>query len=426
MAWTVFFLTLFTYLAPAQMLHTRTALVTVTPSTLLVHNSTLNPSEKVDGPSVFLGSLNNVHVGCTNVSTHPIYNLSVLPSRAPSHFLSASQAAAIAAAVGLSFSYAFIVGHDIAPPAQAYAPAPAPAAYAYAPAPAPTPAAYAPAPAPAPAPASPGAGHRSLGRLSNLFGNALNLLTPSANNHAAVNRDGTWVVPPPEYEGPPPFSPLAAGAGPPTRVQPPPYATPRTVRRPAPQPPTNDAAAALYAPPIASNDPHTNDQDHPFFTQPAPAGAADRPVAFPTPQHGPSEHTETYNPFTRLIADGIDIVPFPDPGVGGRWVPGEVANALAVSMNEPPPEVDAALRRHDRLTRDIDSDGDCPVAFPQHGPSENTETYNPFTRLIADGIDIVPFPDPGVGRRWVPGEVANALAISMNGHPPEAVLYLRP
>ncbi|KAJ7216660.1 hypothetical protein GGX14DRAFT_605711, partial [Mycena pura] len=120
MAWTVFFLTLFTYLAPAQMLHTRTALVTVTPSTLLVHNSTFNPSEKVDGPSVFLGLLgscsrvkNNAHVGCTNASTHPVYNLSVLPSRAPSHFLSASQAAAIAAAVGLSFSYAFIIGHTL-------------------------------------------------------------------------------------------------------------------------------------------------------------------------------------------------------------------------------------------------------------------------------------------------------------------------
>ncbi|KAJ7220303.1 hypothetical protein GGX14DRAFT_434123 [Mycena pura] len=76
-----------------MLLQTKVALLTVTPSTVLVHSSESHP---VDGPSVFLGALgscsrakNDVGVNCTTPSLSPVYDLSSLPPSAPRLLLSA-------------------------------------------------------------------------------------------------------------------------------------------------------------------------------------------------------------------------------------------------------------------------------------------------------------------------------------------------
>jgi len=110
---TAILLSLFAYLAPVIMLQTKVALLTVTPSTVLVHGS----SNPVDGPSVFLGALgscsrtkNDAGVNCTAPSLNPVYDLSPLPSQAPRLLLSAPpQSTPVFLGIALALSVIFFI-----------------------------------------------------------------------------------------------------------------------------------------------------------------------------------------------------------------------------------------------------------------------------------------------------------------------------
>ncbi|KAJ7783829.1 hypothetical protein DFH07DRAFT_727305 [Mycena maculata] len=110
---TAILLSLFAYLAPVLILSGKVALLTVTPSTILVQNA----SHSVDGPSVFLGSLgscsrpnNNAGVNCTIAALNPVYDLSALPSSAPRLLLSApTQGTPVFLGLALACSILFFI-----------------------------------------------------------------------------------------------------------------------------------------------------------------------------------------------------------------------------------------------------------------------------------------------------------------------------
>ncbi|KAJ6610028.1 hypothetical protein B0H10DRAFT_2061674 [Mycena sp. CBHHK59/15] len=106
-------LSLFAYLAPVLIFQDKVALLSVTPSTVLVQNS----SHPVDGPSVFLGTLgscsrpkNDADVNCTLATLSPTYDLSALPNSAPRLLLSApTQATPVFLGLALACSIIFFM-----------------------------------------------------------------------------------------------------------------------------------------------------------------------------------------------------------------------------------------------------------------------------------------------------------------------------
>lgn len=116
LALTAILLTTFAFLSPVVMLHGQVALLTVTPSTSLIPTNS-SSSQSVDGPSVFLGLLgscsrtsNSAKVYCSSPSLSPTYNLTALPTKAPSLLLNAPTASTPAfIAVALGFSVLFFV-----------------------------------------------------------------------------------------------------------------------------------------------------------------------------------------------------------------------------------------------------------------------------------------------------------------------------
>jgi len=103
LALTAIFLSVFAYLAPVILLHTQVALLTVT------------TKDGQDGPTVWMGFLgscarksNSSPTTCTMATISPVYDLSVLPDKAPKMVLSAPAASTPAfIAVALAFSVAF-------------------------------------------------------------------------------------------------------------------------------------------------------------------------------------------------------------------------------------------------------------------------------------------------------------------------------
>jgi hypothetical protein len=115
---TAILLSLFAFLAPTVMLHDQVALLTVTPSLVLVQ---AGPLQDIDGPSVFLGALgscarvdNAAGINCTSPTISPVYDLSVLSSNAPRLLLSAPTPTTPAfLAVAISFSILFLISFTL-------------------------------------------------------------------------------------------------------------------------------------------------------------------------------------------------------------------------------------------------------------------------------------------------------------------------
>jgi len=105
LALTAIFLSVFAFLSPVVMLHTQVALLVVA------------PKEGQDGPNLFMGFLGSCArkstsspTDCTLPSISPVYDLSVLPDKAPKMVLSSPTASTPAfIAVALAFSVAFFV-----------------------------------------------------------------------------------------------------------------------------------------------------------------------------------------------------------------------------------------------------------------------------------------------------------------------------
>lgn len=71
LALTAIFLSLFAYLGPTP--HLNVALITVVPSTALLQ---ANPSQNLDGPSIFIGVLGMKSCySCTKISLDPLYTI---------------------------------------------------------------------------------------------------------------------------------------------------------------------------------------------------------------------------------------------------------------------------------------------------------------------------------------------------------------
>ncbi|KAF5314039.1 hypothetical protein D9611_006897 [Ephemerocybe angulata] len=116
LALTATILSLLAYLAPTLLLNDQVALLVVSPSTAL---SQSGPSQKIDGPSVFLGVLgscarskNDAPLNCTAPAFSSSYVLDALPNNAPRLLLSAPSAAtpvflAIALALSVFFLFSF-------------------------------------------------------------------------------------------------------------------------------------------------------------------------------------------------------------------------------------------------------------------------------------------------------------------------------
>lgn len=105
-------LILFSYLAPSVMLSGRVALLTVTPSSILVQS---NSSQELDGPSVFMGALgscsrpsNDLGLNCTYPAVSPFYDLSVLPANSPDLLSSPPSTSTGFIAVSIAFSVMFL------------------------------------------------------------------------------------------------------------------------------------------------------------------------------------------------------------------------------------------------------------------------------------------------------------------------------
>ncbi|KXN84826.1 hypothetical protein AN958_12120 [Leucoagaricus sp. SymC.cos] len=114
LALTATLLSLFAFLAPTLLLSDRVALVTIGPSTVLVQPG---PSQNVDGPSVFLGSLgscarpnNDASVNCALPSVSPRFDLSVLPKNAPASLLYAPSASTpVFISIALALDVTFLI-----------------------------------------------------------------------------------------------------------------------------------------------------------------------------------------------------------------------------------------------------------------------------------------------------------------------------
>ncbi|KAI0283302.1 hypothetical protein BGY98DRAFT_718463 [Russula aff. rugulosa BPL654] len=110
---TSFILVLFAYVAPTIILHSRVALLVVSPSLELSDPSSSN---EIDGPTVFLGLLgscsrpnNNGPVTCTPSTVSPTYDLSVLPKNAPDLLTAPTATTPVFIAIAIALSALFLI-----------------------------------------------------------------------------------------------------------------------------------------------------------------------------------------------------------------------------------------------------------------------------------------------------------------------------
>ncbi|KAH9968933.1 hypothetical protein BC827DRAFT_1166623 [Russula dissimulans] len=113
LALTSLILILFAYAAPTIILHSRVALLVVSPSLQLTNSST---SQAVDGPTVFLGALgscsrpnNKGPVTCTPSTVSPHYNLSSLPTNSPDLLTAPTATTPVFIAISLVLSTIFFI-----------------------------------------------------------------------------------------------------------------------------------------------------------------------------------------------------------------------------------------------------------------------------------------------------------------------------
>jgi len=106
-------LILFAYTAPTILLHSRVALLVVSPSLQLTNSSS---SQEIDGPSLFLGALGSCSrpddkgpVTCTAPTVSPIYDLSALPRNSPDLLTAPTSTTPVFIAIALALSTIFFV-----------------------------------------------------------------------------------------------------------------------------------------------------------------------------------------------------------------------------------------------------------------------------------------------------------------------------
>ncbi|KAH9982502.1 hypothetical protein BGW80DRAFT_1433862 [Lactifluus volemus] len=109
---TSLFLILFAYAAPALLLHSKVALLVVSPSSMLMNSS----SRAIDGPTVFLGALgscsrpnNKGPVTCTPPTLSPTYDLSALPPNVPKLLDAPTTSTPAFIAISIGFSTIFLI-----------------------------------------------------------------------------------------------------------------------------------------------------------------------------------------------------------------------------------------------------------------------------------------------------------------------------
>ncbi|KAF8481213.1 hypothetical protein DFH94DRAFT_738725 [Russula ochroleuca] len=106
-------LVLFAYTAPTILLHSRVALLVVSPSLQLADPSS---SQEVDGPTLFLGALgscsrpnNKGPVTCTQPTVSPVYDLSALPSNSPNLLTAPTASTPVFIAISIALSTIFFI-----------------------------------------------------------------------------------------------------------------------------------------------------------------------------------------------------------------------------------------------------------------------------------------------------------------------------
>lgn len=113
LSFTSFILVLFAYVAPTLILHSRVALLVVSPSLQL---SDPTSTKGIDGPTVFLGLLgscsrpnNNGPVTCTPSTVSPTYDLSALPKNAPDLLTAPTATTPVFIAIAIALSGLFLI-----------------------------------------------------------------------------------------------------------------------------------------------------------------------------------------------------------------------------------------------------------------------------------------------------------------------------
>ncbi|KAH9077840.1 hypothetical protein EDB83DRAFT_2346467 [Lactarius deliciosus] len=106
-------LILFAYTAPTLLLHSKVALLVVSPSLELTNSSS---SQGVDGPTVFLGALGSCSrpndkgsVTCTPPTVSPTYDLTVLPQNSPDLLTAPTATTPVFIAIAIGLSIVFFV-----------------------------------------------------------------------------------------------------------------------------------------------------------------------------------------------------------------------------------------------------------------------------------------------------------------------------
>jgi hypothetical protein len=106
-------LVLFAYTAPTLLLHSKVALLVVSPSLELTNSSS---SQGVDGPTVFLGALGSCSrpndkgpVTCTPSTVSPTYDLSVLPRNSPDLLTAPTATTPVFIAMAIALSVVFFI-----------------------------------------------------------------------------------------------------------------------------------------------------------------------------------------------------------------------------------------------------------------------------------------------------------------------------
>lgn len=106
-------LILFAYTAPTLLLHSKVALLVVSPSLELTNSSS---SQGVDGPTVFFGALGSCSrpndkgpVTCTPPTVSPTYDLSVLPRNSPDLLTAPTATTPVFIAIAIGFSIVFFI-----------------------------------------------------------------------------------------------------------------------------------------------------------------------------------------------------------------------------------------------------------------------------------------------------------------------------
>jgi len=106
-------LILFAYTAPTLLLHSKVALLVVSPSLELTNSSS---SQGVDGPTVFLGALGSCSrpndkgpVTCTPPTVSPTYDLSALPRNSPNLLTAPAATTPVFIAIAIALSIVFFI-----------------------------------------------------------------------------------------------------------------------------------------------------------------------------------------------------------------------------------------------------------------------------------------------------------------------------